>query len=245
MARAVIITSYLEYPVDIPALLAPEDYIVCLDGGYDIACAQGIRPHLWLGDFDSLQCSLPEEGAGGSMEIRRYPPEKDFTDLELSFRVLDPGKTPELLVIGGLGGRLDQTLINIQMLQRYTAVPAVSVPADSGQADPDPKYRRIEILDGHNRCFAIHGDEDAPQPDGPWIYTIPRETGCYLSLLPLTEECSGLTLRKVRYPLEEAALHRGASLSISNEFTDAPAELRLRRGCLLVVITRGNAADQL
>lgn len=250
MARAVIITSYLEYPVDIPALLAPEDYIVCLDGGYDIACAQGIRPHLWLGDFDSLQCSLPEEDADGSMEIRKYPPEKDYTDLELAFRVLDPGKTPELLVIGGLGGRLDQTLINIQMLQRYTAVPGVSFPPDPDPADfcresPDPKYRRIEILDGHNRCFAIHGDEDAPQPGGPRIYTIPREPGCYLSLLPFTEECSGLTLRKVLYPLEEGTLHRGASLSISNEFTDALAHIRLRHGSLLVVVTRGNAADQL
>lgn len=275
MTRAVIITSYLEYPVDIPALLAPDDYIVCLDGGYDIARAQGIQPHLWLGDFDSLQTSLPDDDepgpSGSSMEIRRYPPEKDYTDLELAFRVLDPEKTPDLLIIGGLGGRLDQTLINVQMLSRYTAAPgknantlaapgkgantpaapesaADDVPPSgsaSDTADPDPLYRSIELFDGHNRCFAVHGDEDAPQPDGPVVYTIPPEPGAFLSLLPVTEDCSGVTLRNSRYPLENAVLHKGASLSVSNEFTDAPAELRVRRGSLLVIIARGNSADRL
>ena len=259
MSRAVIITSYLEYPVDIPALLAPDDYIVCLDGGYDIARAQGISPHLWLGDFDSLQGPLPDEGeaSGGeeapSMEIRRYPPEKDYTDLELAFRVLDPEKTPDLLVIGGLGGRLDQTLVNVQMLQRYTAAPggnsstaaeAAGIPEDGADA-PARGYRSIQIFDGRNRCFAVHGDENAPGPDGPRIHTIPPQPGSYLSLLPLTEECLGVTLRKARYPLEDAALYRGASLSVSNEFTDAPAELMLRQGTLLVIIARGNPADRI
>lgn len=256
MTRAVIITSYLENPVDIPALLTTDDYIVCLDGGYDIACAQGIQPHLWLGDFDSLQTSLPDDDesgpSGSSMEIRRYPPEKDYTDLELAFHVLDPEKTPDLLIIGGLGGRLDQTLINVQMLARYTAAPgkgSVTLSAAPGSAadtaDPDPLYRSIELFDGHNRCFAVHGDENAPQPDGPVVYTIPPEPGAFLSLLPVTEECSGVTLRNSRYPLENAVLHKGASLSVSNEFTDAPAELRVRRGSLLVIIARGNSADRL
>ncbi|MBQ9060871.1 MAG: thiamine diphosphokinase [Firmicutes bacterium] len=239
MARAVIITSYLEYPLDIPALLSPDDRIVCLDGGYDIACAQGIQPHLWLGDFDSLQGTLPESenGPGSLMEIRSYPPEKDYTDLELAFRALDPEETPNLLVIGGLGGRLDQTLVNIQMLQRYTAVPG----AEAGA----PKFRSIEMLDGHNRCFAVHGYKDAPGPESHWIHKIPPESGAFLSLLPLTEKCTGVTLRNARYPLENADLRRGASLSVSNEFTDAPAELMVRHGCLLVIIARGNRADRL
>ena len=249
MARSVIITSFLEYPVDIQALLKPGDYIVCLDGGYDIALAQGIRPNLLLGDFDSVSAGLPVGAEADGIEIRRYPPEKDYTDLELAFRVLDPGATPELLVIGGLGGRLDQTAINLQMLARYTAAPAEG--PESGEktdaaanADADPKYVRIEIIDGHNRCFAVHGDPSLPQ-EARRLYRIPAEAGCYLSLLPINGDCCGVSLQGVKYPLDQAVLRWGASLGTSNEFREHEAVLGLESGCLLVITTRGNQADRI
>lgn len=249
MARSVIITSFLEYPVDIRALLKPDDYIVCLDGGYDIALAQGIRPDLLLGDFDSVSADLPAGEDANGIEIRRYPPEKDYTDLELAFRVLDPGKTPELLVIGGLGGRLDQTAINLQMLARYTAVPAAEPePGEKTDAAPgadaEPRYARIEILDGRSRCFAVHGDPALP-PEVRTQYRIPAEAGCYLSLLPIGGDCCGVSLQGVKYPLDQAVLRWGASLGTSNEFREHEAVLSLESGCLLVITTRGNQADRI
>ncbi len=315
MSRAVIITSYLEHPLDIRSQLRPDDYIVCLDGGLDIAQKQGIAPDLLLGDFDSIDGGFPDDicsadarssasaadgGRGRQTKICRYPAEKDYTDLELAFRILDPEKTPEILVIGALGGRLDQTLVNVQMLQKYTATPAQwnhdqapeELPSDGhsgpggsgGSIDPDPadqpicgeaavsqsgsrqsspqsphqycddygsdrQYRLIEMADGHNRCFVVHGDgsgtcESVPS-DGPWVYTFPRQPNSYLSLLPLTEECRGVSLRGVKYPLTDAVLHRGTSLSISNEFVAEEASLCIRRGSLLVVVTRGNARDRI
>jgi len=332
MSRAVIITSYLEYPLDVHGLLQPDDLIVCLDGGYNIAQKLALQPHLLLGDFDSLEGPLPEpealpeetepmDAAGNSLpgdtaensplrehggdktgvpEIRRYPPEKDYTDLELTFRTLDPAATPDLLVIGGLGGRLDQTITNIQMLQKYTATPAEwqakhpeedtdtgpetegaacgsqndAVANDATEAIDAPdgnkasfgsfrQYRSIQLMDGRNRCFVIHGSEEAmdmrpersdeatgPRPassDGaadtqPEIHRIPRVPDSYLSLIPLSEECSGVDLQGVKYPLSNATLHRGVSLSVSNEFLEDHAELRLRRGSLLV-ITAGNSSS--
>ncbi len=289
MSRAVIITSYLEHPLDIRSQLRPDDYIVCLDGGLDIAQKQGIPPDLLLGDFDSLDggclddLSAADDCGERQTKICRYPAEKDYTDLELAFRVLDPAKTPDILVIGALGGRLDQTLVNVQMLQKYTGTPAQwnhdhapeelpsdssELPSDSGAPSFDGKcaalpgsleycddygsdrqYRLIEMADGHNRCFVVHGDgsgtcENVPC-DGPWVYTIPRQPNSYLSLLPLTEECRGVSLRGVKYPLTDAVLHRGTSLSISNEFEAEEASLCIRRGSLLVVITRGNARDRI
>ena len=292
MARAVIITSYLEYPLDIRSLLRPEDYIVCLDGGYDIAKRLDIVPDLVIGDFDSIRepfsdeqvtwtsdsigFFIPDE-SGSRVEIRRYPPEKDYTDLELAFRTLDPEKYPELLVIGGLGGRLDQTLINVQMLQQYTADAAVSSQdesaaepqKDSGAGD-DPaasdslpygsprQYRRITLMDGHHSCFVLQGglsgrdsertpegssEQPAKQSKERSFIDIPRQPDSYLSLLPLTEQCSGVDLQGVKYPLSGAVLRRGSSLSISNEFRADTARLRLASGSLLVVITRGNARD--
>ncbi len=224
MAKAAIITSYLEHPVHIPSLLEPDDYIVCLDGGYDIALQQGVRPHLLLGDFDSMQAPLPEDPA---IQVRRYPPEKDYTDLELAFRILDPEKTPEILVIGGLGGRLDQTLTNVQMLANYTAGPA------------EPGYRRITLMDGCNQCFAIKGDGAVS------VCRIPRREHCYLSFLPLSDQCCGLTIRGAKYLLEDADILRGASHCVSNEFDGPQAEVTLGSGTLLVVVAQGNNSDLL
>ncbi|MBQ6401724.1 MAG: thiamine diphosphokinase [Firmicutes bacterium] len=252
MTRAVIITSYLEYPLDIPALIGPEDYLVCLDGGYDIALAHGLTPDLLIGDFDSMESDLPGDAP---FQVRTFPPEKDYTDLELAFRILDPARFPRLLVIGGLGGRLDQTAVNLQMLARYTAPPegakataaggqAASGGSAGGQAasggsaggQDAPAFAGIDILDGRNHAFVIHGDGTGPDED-PVLHLIPAEEDSYLSLLPLTEKCRGVSLQGTRYPLEEAVLERGASLGISNEFQAGQAALSLREGSLLVMIS--------
>ena len=236
MGRAVIIASYLEHPVDIPRLLEPDDYIVCLDGGYDIALQQGVKPHMLLGDFDSMQVPFPEDPA---IEIRRYPPEKDYTDLELAFRILDPEKTPEILVIGALGGRLDQTLTNVQMLAQYTSG-AYASEAEQDQTPQIPRYRRIQLQDGHNKCFAICGDGT-----GTSVCQIPREPNSYLSLLPMSDWCRGVTLKGAKYPLEDADIQKGVSFCVSNEFRGPQAELTLRSGTLLVIVAQGNSGDRL
>ena len=66
---------------------------------------------------------------------------------------------------------------------------------------------------------------------------IPDGKDCYFSLFPLSGECGGLTLRGAKYTLEEAVINIGSSLCTSNEFTEGPAELFLRYGTLLVVLT--------
>ena len=56
-------------------------------------------------------------------------------------------------------------------------------------------------------------------------------------LIPLFNDCEGLTIRGVKYPLEDARMARGASLGVSNEFCEDTARIRLRRGTLLVVLS--------
>ena len=70
MSKAVIITSFIENAIDINSRVNSEDYVICADGGYDIAALQGIRPDLILGDFDSITGTLPE-----GIEIKRFKPE--------------------------------------------------------------------------------------------------------------------------------------------------------------------------
>ena len=260
MARAVVITSYLEHPVDLASLLKPDDFIVCLDGGYDIALAQGIRPRLLLGDFDSIRAQVPAPADQNpadpetDFEIRRFPCEKDYTDLELALRLLDPSEFSQVLIVGALGGRLDMTLTNVQLLQRYTenpAEPASSEAAEDIASSGDPDYgtfhtfRRIEMIDGHNRCFVVHGAPLAAagsNGSGEAIL-IPSAPDSFLSLIPLTAECRGVSLSGVKYPLQDGVLHAGETLSISNEFRAPAAQLHLQSGSLLVVVARGNERD--
>ena len=231
MARAVIITSYVEYPLPLKDMLHDDDTIVCLDGGYDIAVSQGIQPDILMGDLDSLATN-PETvraafasslGEGKSPEILQYPTDKDFTDLELALRHLDPAEFPTLLIIGGIGGRLDQTAVNLQLISRYTAGYDV--------VERPEGFEMIEMLDGRNRCFGVRGDSSS-------FYTIPAQPDMYLSLIPMTETCEGVNLTGVKYPLEKATLHQCESLTVSNEVTDDVAKLTVSKGNLLVICSK-------
>lgn len=219
MPRAVIITSYVESPLDINELLRYDDYVMCLDGGYDIALSQDITPDAILGDFDSVRAPLP---SSNDIRIMEYPPEKDFTDLELALMNIDAEAFPEVLIIGGIGGRLDQTAINIQLINRFSG--------------PAGRFKKIEMLDGSNRCFVLHAGIPTPGEEGS--VDIPADPGSFLSLIPLTVTCGGVTLTGVKYPLEKATLSSGSSLSVSNEFEGWASTIRVESGSLLVVISK-------
>lgn len=131
MKKAAIITSYMENEISIKEYLHPGDYIICTDGGYDIALSQDISPDLLLGDFDSIKSELPE-----NIEIKRFEPEKDYTDLDLAMRTAVEAGVTELKIFGGIGGRLDHTVANIQLLYHYNKF-----------------FKKLIMLDGSNKCF--------------------------------------------------------------------------------------------
>lgn len=90
--------------------IPPDALIIAVDGGYTQLTRWGIRPHLALGDFDSLGY-IPQD-----VPIIRHPPEKDDTDLLLAVREGLSRHSHRFLIYGGLGGRLDHTLGNIHIL---------------------------------------------------------------------------------------------------------------------------------
>jgi thiamine pyrophosphokinase len=75
------------------------------------ALAAGIQPDIVIGDGDSLHnANVPPE------LMLRVPVEKDDTDTMLCIRyALKEGFT-ECVIVGGVGGRLDHTIANLQTL---------------------------------------------------------------------------------------------------------------------------------
>jgi len=208
MNNIVIITSYLDTFLDIKNHLDAVDYIICTDGGYDIALAQNIRPDLLLGDFDSIKSDLPED-----IEIKQFEPEKDFTDLELALKTAVELNASQVTVIGGIGGRLDHTIANIQLLSNYS-----------------DKFDKFAFIDGSTECFVLSSSHKNQA-------VIPAKKNAYISVFSLSGKCMGVTFEGVKYPLKDHTLTRTFPLGVSNEFKEKDAVLSLKDGTLLVIIT--------
>ena len=72
--------------------------------------SEGIKPHILIGDFDSLDTE------DADCPVIRLQAEKDDTDTLVCFRHgLEKGFN-DFIILGGLGGRLDHTFANLQIL---------------------------------------------------------------------------------------------------------------------------------
>lgn len=89
----------------------PQALVVAADGGYDAARSFGFTPDAVIGDFDSLEGDIPDNG-----HTVRLHPEKDDTDMLSAFKIAWQQGARIFDVYGGLGGRLDHTIGNLQLL---------------------------------------------------------------------------------------------------------------------------------
>ena len=210
MNNIVIITSYIDTNMSLFPLEKNTDFVICLDGGYDIAAAEHILPDLIMGDMDSLEGNLPE-----NVPIERFKPEKDYSDLELALKKAAQLNAVNVTVIGGIGGRLDHTIANIQLLSQYTNC-----------------FDSLIMKDGRNKCFVINEN----QKKG---IALPYDDNSYFSVFSLSEKCTGLTINNAKYPLTDYTLPRTGSLCVSNEFIgEKDAVISIENGTLLVIISK-------
>jgi len=208
MKRAVIITSYLNYNINFGETLNSEDYVICTDGGYDIALEHGINVDLLLGDFDSIKNSLPK-----NVKIEKFKPEKDFTDLDLALKSAVESGYDEVIIIGGIGGRLDHTVANLQLLSHY-----------------NDYFDRLSMLDGKNKCFILDAGKCHE-------LTLPQKADSYFSVFSLSEQCTGVTITGAKYNVTDHTFTRSFPLGVSNEFQEKSTAISIKDGTLLIVIS--------
>ena len=93
--------------------------VIAADGGLEPALEHGDEPELVVGDFDSLPA--------GSRKLRTdiprrvLPAEKDDTDLMAAAKVGWQRGCRRFLIYGGLGGRMDHTLANLNLIHLIAA----------------------------------------------------------------------------------------------------------------------------
>src|SRR5215207_4381573 len=137
MQRIIIFANgELPYLEKARLLLQSDDYIICADGGTRHALALGLTPHLVIGDMDSINKDEWQDLEKSGVSVELFPQDKNETDLELAIHRALELAAEEIIIIGALGGRLDQTLGNIALL-----------------ATPPGNSRNIRIDDGVEEIF--------------------------------------------------------------------------------------------
>jgi thiamine pyrophosphokinase len=192
------------------AMLEEDDYLIAADGGLRHIVALGLRPQLLIGDLDSVEAADLADMEAAGVEIRRFPAEKDETDLELALRSLTGQGFETIRVVGALGGRLDQTLANVALLD-LAGLEEADVRLDDG---------REEILIIRTRTI-VNGT-----------------AGDTLSLLAMDGCTKGIGTYGLKHPLKNGTLCPNQSRGISNVMVGDHCEIRLRSGRLLCIHTR-------
>ena len=179
------------------------DLVIAADGGYMNALALGEKVHILLGDFDSFTQKLPE-----GVEVLRVPAEKDFTDTQLAVNTAIEKGADEIMIIGGLCGRLDHTLSNLSILDDLGAHKIHAV-----------------ITDGRNRVRYLNSTS-----------TLIAKSGYkYVSILAISKRLKGVSVEGCKYPLSNATLTRSYQYAVSNEITGNCALISVRKGeCYIV-----------
>mgnify|MGYP000010849427 FL=1 len=104
--------------------------IYCADGGANLLEKLGVVPMEIWGDFDSVPENILEKYEKSGVIIKRFPKDKDFTDGELILKYISEKKYDKIIVIGGLGGRKDHELTNLNLMFKFKNLIFVSETED-------------------------------------------------------------------------------------------------------------------
>ena len=192
--------------------LARSDLRIAADGGLRLCRQLNLLPDILIGDFDSLTEQEVQQMQAEGVRVLRYSARKDETDLELALQVACEQAVAEIVILGGLGARWDQTLANLLLpaYHRFRHVPIV-------------------LVDGQHEIFAINA------PPARRL-VLQGSIGDTLSLIPVGGNVQDVVVQGVEYPLAGEELHFGATRGLSNVFLAETVPLEIGQGSLLAVV---------
>ena len=184
-------------------VLPEAELVIVADSGGDHAEELGLEVDLLIGDFDS--CS--EEAIEKAKEVRRFPMDKDVTDLELALAAAIEKNCSSVTILTSARGRFDHTFGNI-------------VVASSN------RWSELEI--------DLFVDESYTKiiRDKAKLTGNPSDT---LTLLAMGGTAFGVTSNGLKWELDEIDLSAGSGLGISNEFIANEVEISVDEGTLLSI----------
>jgi thiamine pyrophosphokinase len=216
MRTVIFVNGIIPNPQAMRRWIREGDDVIAADGGTYHAIAMGLRPRVVVGDLDSLAPELAGQLEAQGVELERHPVAKNQTDLELAIERAIGDGAQEIILLGALGGRLDQLLANVLLLAQRKWAATIRLVDASGT----PANALTEI------ATVIRGGE---------TMTLEATLGSTVSLLPLSAEVTGITYSGLLYPLDHATIHLGSTRAVSNEVSDFPATVSIDSGIALVI----------
>ena len=189
------------------------DLVIAVDGGLSYCGILEVEPDILIGDFDSV--SEKERQAVEELAIQipdrviRLQPQKDETDMLAALKLGMEWGYRSFRIYGGTGGRLDHTLANIQCLLYLKKNGAVGY-----------------LCDGASLIFVIKNEEISFQPTMEG----------YLSLFTLGQEAKGVSIRGMKYPLDNYTMRNDFPIGISNEFIGEQGSVTVEDGELVGIV---------
>lgn len=185
------------------------DNIIAVDKGLEILDECKIELNYIIGDFDSVNTRIVNRY--NNANIIKLNPEKDFTDTHMAIKLALEIKSSYIVILGAIGTRIDHTIANIHVLKECME-------------------RKImcEIINENNKIMLINKS----------CYIDLDKKYKYVSLIPLTTNVTGVTLKGFKYFLKNATLSIGKSIGVSNEQIEEKAKIELKEGILICIRSR-------
>lgn len=185
-------------------------FFIAADGGAIFLDELGYLPDVIIGDLDSLTEKKIKEYRSKDVKILRFPVEKDETDAELTLNYCQEKGLRDIIILGSMGGRFDQQLANVYLLE-YA-------------------YRN-----GLNAVIKEPGIEVGIIKEKQ----IFRQKNNYsLSLIPLDKKVKGVYTSGFKYRLDGEELKRFKTRGISNKIVKRYASVLVEKGILLYVLNK-------
>ncbi len=183
------------------------DYVIGVDWAAYWLIKNNIIPNLAIGDFDSTNEAELDVVKNNCKNIKTFGSKKDFTDTELAIEEAINLKPKEVVIYGATGTRMDHTLANIFLLEKFLEKSISAI-----------------IKDKNNEIYLVNNK-----------LILKRETKfLFVSVIPVTDSVI-VSLRGFEYKLNHKVIKRGETIGVSNEIAGESGEVIVHQGKVIVM----------
>lgn len=206
MKRVVIVGGGSLSPFFLSSL-RDADMLIGVDYGAYWLLSHHKTPDFAIGDFDTVTKSQFLQIQKKIKDVSSFSPHKDFTDMELAVEKAVTMHPDEIYIYGAFGTRLDHTIGNVFLLEKYIKNTCT-----------------IRLIDKQNEIILVANkarisfDKNRP----------------YVSLLSLTDTAT-VTLEGFVYPLTNQTIKRGQTIGISNQLKSKNGKIIVQSGKILFI----------
>lgn len=189
------------------------DFRIAADSGVEFYLRNGVVPDRVLGDFDSISKEGKSFIKEKKISVSSFPPEKDYTDLELCIDFLIEKGCKNITILGGVGDRMDHSLANLFMMIRfYKAGITIALRND---------LMKIQVLEGK--------------------LSLKKEYE-FLSVVPADPLGIVASLEGFYYPLDNRKIPLGSTLGVSNYIIEEEGHIDIAEGTAYIIQTNERKA---